>query len=404
MKIAMLSVHSCPLGKLGEKNTGGMNVYIRELARELGRRGHPVDVYTRAHESVHDQVVEFGRNARIIHLKAGEGEEIEKLAIYPHLADFSSDMDDFKRHKGLQYDLIHSHYWLSGWAGRWIQRLWNIPHITMFHTVGAVKNAIAMGEPEPELRLEAEKELVQDCNRIIASTDKEKEALAHYYYAPVDTISVIPCGVNLNLFRPIDKAIALRHLGFNGEGIVLFVGRIDSLKGIDNLLTAMTYLERQRLRLVVIGGDEQSQPEVERLKGLSRSLQIHDSVSFHGLVKQEMLPYFYSAADLLVVPSYYESFGLVTLESLACGTPVLATRVGCVESVIRHGETGYVVTDNAPRRLADKISLLLSMSNEKAVPPQSIRASVTRFSWSNIADAIVKEYRAVIGNYIAEVC
>jgi len=404
MKIAMLSVHSCPLGKLGGENTGGMNVYIRELARELARRGHLVDVYTRAHESVHDQIIQFDRNARIIHLKAGEDEEIHKLAIYPHLADFASDLENFRKHNGLQYDLIHSHYWLSGWAGKWIQRWWNIPHITMFHTVGAVKNSIAIGEPEPELRLDTEKELVKDCHRIIASTDKEKEALAHYYYASKEAISVIPCGVNLDLFRPIDKAIALCHLGFDGEEIILFVGRIDPLKGIENLLRAMTYLENRRLKLVVVGGDAQSHPEMEKLKGLSLSLRIHDSVAFHGLVKQELLPYFYSAADLIVVPSYYESFGLVALESLACGTPVVATKVGCVESVIRHGETGYMVIDNAPRHLAEKITLLLSMSNEKPESPESIRASVTKFSWPNIADAIVKEYRTVIGNYPDMIC
>jgi len=404
MKIAMLSVHSCPLGKLGGENTGGMNVYIRELARELARRGHLVDVYTRAHESVHDQIIQFGRNARIIHLKAGEDEEIHKLAIYPHLADFASELENFRKHNGLQYDLIHSHYWLSGRAGKWIQRWWNIPHITMFHTVGAVKNAIAIGELEPDLRLETEKELVKDCHRIIASTDKEKEALAHYYYAPKETISVIPCGVNLDLFRPIDKAIALSHLGFDGEEIILFVGRIDPLKGIDNLLRAMTYLKNRRLKLVVVGGDAQSHSEMEKLKGLSLSLRIHDSVAFHGLVKQELLPYFYSAADLIVVPSYYESFGLVALESLACGTPVVATKVGCVESVIRHGETGYMVIDNAPRHLAEKITLLLSMSNEKPESPESIRASVTKFSWPNIADAIVKEYRTVIGNYPDMIC
>lgn len=402
MKIAMVSVHSCPLGKLGGENTGGMNVYIRELARELGRRGHLVDVYTRAHESVHDQIVEFGRNTRIIHLKAGEGEEIHKLAIYPHLADFASDLENFRKNNGIQYDLIHSHYWLSGWAGKWIQRWWNIPHITMFHTVGAVKNAIAVGEPEPKLRLDSEKDLVKDCHRIIASTHKEREALAHYYDASPETISVIPCGVNLDLFRPIDKSIALCHLGFDGEEIILFVGRIDPLKGIDKLLRAMSYLENQRLKLVVIGGDAQSQAELERLKSLSLSLQIHDSVAFYGLVKQEMLPYFYSAADLCVVPSYYESFGLVALESLACGTPVVANKVGCIENVIRHGETGYVVMDNAPRRLADKIALLLSMSNGKLKSPQSIRASVTAFSWSNIADAIVNEYGEVQRNYRAE--
>ncbi len=403
MKIAMLSVHSCPLGKLGSKNTGGMSVYIRELARELARRGHTVDVYTRAHESLHDQIVEFGQNARIIHLKAGEGEEIEKLAIYPHLADFARDLENFRKRNALHYDLIHSHYWLSGRAGKWIQRWWNIPHVTMFHTAGAVKNAIGVGEHEPELRLEAEKELVKDCHRIIASTAKEKQDLTHYYSCP-ETISIIPCGVNLDIFRPIDKARALRHLGFNGEKIILFVGRIDPIKGVKNLLTAMSYLKGRMLRLVIIGGDEQSQPEVQKLKSLVQNLRIQHSVAFHGLVEQGILPYFYSAADLCVIPSYYESFGMVALESLACGTPVVAAKVGCLESVIHQGATGYVVGDNAPRRLANKIAQFLSRPNERRKSTETIRASITRFSWSNIADAIVDEYRAVMTDYLARPC
>jgi len=399
LKIAMFSVHSCPLGKLGGENTGGMSVYIRELAFELGKRGHLVDVYTRAHEPVHEQIAKLGKNVRLIHLKAGQEEEIDKLAIYPHLAAFACEVENFRRHNGIHYDLIHSHYWLSGWVGQRIQRWWNIPHITMLHTLGAVKNAIGIGRSEPDLRINSEKALIKDCQRIIAPSKREKEYLIHYYDASPETISIIPCGVNLELFRSLEKEIARSHLGLDGERIILFVGRIDPIKGIDKLLMAMTYLEkRQRLRLVVIGGDEYCRDEVERLKGLSQSLQIHDSVTFLGLVKQEKLPYFYSAADLCVFPSYYESFGLVAIESLACGTPVVATKVGAIESVIRQGETGYVVIDNAPHRLADKIALLLSVPKAEAI--STIRGSVTRFSWSNIAEAMVNEYRAVLSGSI----
>jgi len=391
----MFSVHSCPLGKLGGKDTGGMSVYIRELCRELGRRGHMVDVYTRAHEPVHDQIVELGKNARLIHLKAGQEEEIDKLAIYPHLADFACEVEDFRKHNALYYDLIHSHYWLSGWVGQWLQRRWNIPHITMLHTLGAVKNAIGTGKSEPDLRINFEKALIKDCHRIIAPTEREKEYLIHYYDASPEVISVIPCGVDLELFRSVEKEIARSYLGLDGEQIILSVGRIAPIKGIEKLLMAMTHLEkRQKLKLVVIGGDEHCQDEVQRLKNLSQSLQIHDSVTFLGLVKQEKLPYFYSAADLCVFPSYYESFGLVALESLACGTPVVTTNVGAMESIIRQGETGYVVIDNAPQRLADKIALLLSMSRAQAI--STIRNSVTKFSWSNIAEAMVNEYRACL--------
>ena len=402
LKIAMLSVHSCPLGKLGGENTGGMSIYIRELCRELGRRGHLVDIYTRAHEPVHDQIVELGKNVRLIHLRAGQEEEIEKLAIYPHLAEFACEVENFRKHNGLHYDLIHSHYWLSGWIGKRMQRWWDIPHITMLHTLGAVKNAIGIGMNEPDLRINSEKALVRDCNRIIAPTEREKEYLIHYYDASPKAITVIPCGVNLELFRSVEKEIARNYLGLDGKGIILFVGRIVPLKGIDKLLMAMPYLENgQRLKLLVIGGDEYCQDEMKRLKSLAQSLQIHDSVSFLGLVKHEELPYFYSAADLCVLPSYYESFGLVALESLACGTPVVVTKVGGLESVIRQGDTGYVVLDNTPFRLANKMARLLSMSNKEAI--SSIRASVTKFSWSKIAEAIVNEYRAVLSSYSAKI-
>jgi D-inositol-3-phosphate glycosyltransferase len=399
----MLSIHSCPLGKVGGENTGGMSVYIRELAHELGRRGHLVDVYTRIHEPAHDEIAEIGQNVRLIHLKAGE-KEIEKLAIYYYLDDFAHNLENFRKQNGPRYDLIHSHYWLSGLTGKRLQQWWGIPHVMGFHTLGAVKNAIGIGEGEPDLRINAEKELVRDCHRIIASTMKGKKDLIDYYDASPETISVIPCGVNLDLFRPIGRETARCYLGLKEERIILFVGRIIPLKGIDNLLKAMTYLERKEgIKLVVIGGDEHCQTEVERLKDLSRSLKIQESVIFLGLVKQEILPFFYSAANLCVVPSYYESFGLVVLESLACGTPVVATRVGGAESVIRHGETGYVVRNNDSCHLADKIALLLSMSNGDTEFVGTVRASVVNYSWSNIAEAILAEYRSVLGDFSARV-
>jgi D-inositol-3-phosphate glycosyltransferase len=398
----MLSIHSCPLGKVGGENTGGMSVYIRELAHELGRRGHLVDVYTRIHEPAHDEIAEIGKNVRLIHLKAGE-KEIEKLAIYYYLDDFAHNLENFRKQDGPRYDLIHSHYWLSGLTGKRLQQWWGIPHVMGFHTLGAVKNAIGIGEGEPDLRINAEKELVRDCHRIIASTMKGKKDLIDYYDASPETISVIPCGVNLDLFRPIGRETARCYLGLKEERIILFVGRIIPLKGIDNLLKAMTYLERKEgIKLVVIGGDEHCQTEVERLKDLSRSLKIQESVIFLGLVKQEILPFFYSAANLCVVPSYYESFGLVVLESLACGTPVVATRVGGAESVIRHGETGYVVRNNDSCHLADKIALFLSTSNGDT-DVGTVRASVVNYSWSNITEAILAEYRSVLRDFSARV-
>jgi len=402
LKIAMLSAHSCPMGRLGAKDTGGMSVYILELARELGRRGHWVDVYTRLHDPNDGQITGIGERARLIHLRAGEDGEIHKLAVYPHLPGFACHLENFRKQEGIQYDLLHSHYWLSAWAGRFLQVWWDVPHIVMFHTTGAIKNAIGIGEKEPGLRLETEKCIVKHSHRVIVATEREKRDLIWHYGASPESIRVIPCGVNLDLFQPVAKDLAW-ELGFNpDEKHILFVGRIEPLKGVARLLLATAYLRnRHKVRLWIIGGDEQSQGEVERLKKLAGELQIKDSVNFLGVVRQAELPCFYSAADVCVVPSYYESFGLVILESLACGTPVVATDVGAAKQVIRQGKTGYVVPNNSPRRLAQKIALLLAQSRADAESLNAMRASVARFSWANIAAAIEAEYEAVLADYRA---
>ena len=398
----MLSAHSCPVGTPGAKDTGGMSVYIRELARELGKQGALVDVYTRIHDRKDTQTVNLGQNARLIHLRAGEDEKIHKLAVYSHLPDFACNLENFRKQNNLRYDLVFSHYWLSGWVGEYLQRWWNVPHVMVFHTLGAVKNALDIGEDEPELRLEAERDLARNCHHIIATTEKEKEELVLHYGASPERISVIPCGVNLELFQPVDKEMARQQLGFDDDKVILFVGRIEPLKGIDQLLKTMTYLQNgQRARLMIIGGDEHSQYEVKRLQRLSRDLHIEGSVTFSGLIKHEELPYFYSAANVCVIPSYYESFGMVALESIACGTPVVATNVGGLKSVIHQGDTGYIVMDNTPPHLAEKIALLLSKPSPDTESALSIRASVTGFSWSNIAQKVITEFREIAANYSA---
>lgn len=398
----MLSIHSCPLGRLGEENTGGMSVYVRELARELSKRGHWVDVFTRIHEPMHDRIVTLGQNARLIHLQAGKEERISKLAIYNHLTEFTHNLENVRKSEGVEYDIIHSHYWLSGWAGQHVQKLWGIPHIISFHTLGAVKNSIGIGEEEPMLRIQSEEELVKNCQQIIVSTSLGRDELIHYYGASPYRIRIIPCGVNLDLFRPIDQERARRRLNLNGEDVLLFVGRLVPIKGLDRLLMAISYLERKRpMKLLVIGGDEQSPPSREDLKNLTKELGISDHVTFFGFVDHEELPWFYSVADVCVIPSFHESFGLVALESLACGTPVIATKVGVMESVIRSSHNGYVVDDNTPVLLAGKIVRFLSEVSRIPKPIDVIRASVLQFTWSHVAEAIEREYSSVIKGYLA---
>ncbi len=404
MRIAMLSAHSCPVGNLGAKDTGGMSVYVRELAHEMGKLGLLVDVYTRVHDRNDPQIVELGENARLIHLKAGEDGELDKLAMYPYIPDFAGRLDDFRENEKLDYDLVFSHYWLSGCVGRFLQHWWNVPHFMMFRKPVAAKNAVGIGEVEPELRFETDRQLARDCHHIITATRKEKEELVWRFNASPDRITVIPCGVNMELFQPVDKEVARRQLGLGDERLVLFVGRIEPLKGIDQLLRAVAYLQNgRRPRLMIIGGDEHSQDEMERLRWLSGELHIGDSVTFPGLIEQKRLPLFYSAADVCAVPSYYETFGLVALESLACGTPVVATNVGGFKDIIRQGETGYVLPDNNPRDLADKIGGLLSRPSVDRQTALSIRASVSEFSWSNIARAVARQCREVLAKSLAPV-
>ena len=403
LKIAMLSTHSCPMGKLGGKDTGGMSVWVKEVAAIWGKLGHSIDVYTRIKDLKDTHIVEIGNNARLIHLPAGKIGEISKLSLFDYLPDFADNVENFRKENDLQYDLVLSHYWLSGQAGRILQIHWNVPHIVMFHTLGVMKNTLVVGEPEPELRLETEKSLTHGCCYIIAATPQEKRALVKHYGAIPENVFVIPCGVNMEKFRPVNKMIARQHIGFDGDKLVVFIGRIEALKGIDQLIKALPLLPKDRdVRLLIAGGDEYSRPEIDRLKALAGTLGIANRVSFPGLIKQEQLLYYYSAADVCVSPSYYESFGLTPLESLACGTPVVATDVGAARDIIRGEVAGYVVPDNAPRVLADKIELVLARPNNAATAEQ-IRKSITGFNWENTARASLKICRKAVARYSAPV-
>jgi D-inositol-3-phosphate glycosyltransferase len=397
----MLSIHSSPIGELGKKDTGGMSVYVRELARSLGKRGHRVDVFTRLQDPGWQPQVQLYENVRLIHLRAGNNGYMPTLALYPYLDDFFFELERFRASERLRYDLIHSHYWLSGQVGMRLQERWMVPHMFMFHTLGMLKNITVKDEHESDLRIATEKDLVQNCQRILAATERERKHLLRYYEAHPEKICVVPCGVNLDLFRPIDKRSARRQLGFaDNESIVLYVGRLAPIKGIERLLEAMTHLKRLKpLRLLIVGGDDRDTRESRDLQRLSQELGIQDAVTFVGRVDHEKLPPYYCAADVLVLPSHYETFGLVALEALASGTPVVATRVGAMETILREGETGSVVANGAPQILAVGIEKFLGGSWTGALPAAAIRASVFGFGWNTVASAIIDEYATLLQEF-----
>ena len=395
LRIAMLSIHSNPIGELGTNDTGGMSVYIRELARELGKRGHRIDIYTRLRNGRHQPVIDLFEKVRLIHLGIPNNGNLSRLALYPYLPDFFKSMENFRSQEGIAYDIIHSHYWLSGQLGNWAQELWNRPHLVMLHTLGEVKNRTGVGRPEPELRIAAEKELVKTCHRILAPTEREKDNLVRYYGVSEEKIGIVPCGVNLDLFQPERKQAARKHLGLDPDDIILLnVGRFDPLKGIDRLLEALVHLrDHRRLRLVIVGGDGDKAPESQFLRQKAINLGIGDKVLFAGRIEQKYLPPYYNSADVLVISSHYESFGLVGLEALACGRPVVSTPVGAMERLIQKSQAGQVVRDTLSQSLAKGIQSIITHSTP---PADEIRKSVLEYSWSNVASATLKEYETAV--------
>jgi D-inositol-3-phosphate glycosyltransferase len=400
----MLSAHSCPVGDLGAKDTGGMSVYIRELTHELAKKGHSIDVYTRIHDPADPLVEDLNERARLIHLRAGKEATVQKMAVYFSLPEFTFNLENYWQDNNLRYDIVFSHYWMSALVGKYLRQKYETPYITMYHTLGAVKNAIGIGEGEPALRIVSERDTIADCQKVIVATENEKRDLERYYSALPEKVGVVPCGVNMELFRPVDKMLARQQLGLSDDKILLFVGRIDPLKGIDQLIKTIPLLKNHDgLRLIIIGGDENSRGEVARLEKLSDELGVRGKVTFQGLIKQDQLSHFYSAADVCVVPFYYESFGLVPLESLACGTPVVATDVGDLKNIIRQGETGYIVPDNSPEKLAASISLLLSKPRLDMESSLAIRASVNRWDWANVAEQVAGEMQRVVDGRLVPV-
>lgn len=397
LRIAMLSIHSSPLGELGTGDTGGMSVYIREISRELGKAGHRVDIYTCAGGGRLNSEELLSENVRLIHLRIGNNGHIGKRALYEYLPEVFLSMEAYMTANSICYDLVHSHYWLSGSVGRLAQDRWCVPHIMMFHTTGIAKRMACGQEREPFLRLISEKRLARASDRVLAATESEKKLLMKYYDVPGENIGVVPCGVNLQQFQPVARRLARRELGLHdSQFIALYVGRFAPVKGLERLLAAAVHLRfRQGLRFVIIGGDDRQTPVSAELRRLAKRAFIEGVIQFQGRIEHDLLPLYYSAADVLVVPSYYESFGMVALESLACGTPVIATRVGAMDTLIQDGRTGFLVDSPGPFSLASAIENIMVAPLNGGMSRDQIRASVLGYGWSDVASAIVREYAAI---------
>ena len=410
LRIAMISYHTCPLATLGGKDTGGMNVYVRDLTQALGRIGIHVDVFTRSQdEHVPHVLHDLGFGNRVVHIPAGPEVPIPKDELVEYIPQFVAGIQSFASEKGLHYDIIHSHYWMSGLAGIYLKNLWDLPMVHMFHTLGEMKNRVARSpeQIESKRRIKAESEILTHANRIVAATLAERAQLEWLYKADPKKIVVIPPGVDVSHFYPIPIDEAKAFIGIESdEQMVLYVGRIEPLKGVDTLIQAMSCINFGEINsgkpilLTIIGGDPDVDPEdmsleMVRLQKLCNDLFLGKMVIFLGKRGQDTLPYYYSAADVCVMPSHYESFGMVALEAMACGTPVVASQVGGLAFLVQDGITGYHVPDDDPSELCGRLKQLLSDHELRRTLGIQANSYAQEYAWDKITDQVVMLYKDV---------
>jgi D-inositol-3-phosphate glycosyltransferase len=413
MNIAMLSYHTCPLATLGGKETGGMNVYVRDLTRQLGRMGLRVDVFTRSQdEHVPHVLHDLGYGNRVVHVPAGPEIPLPKKQLAGYILQFVEGIQRFSSEKEIRYDLIHSHYWMSGLAADALKADWASPIVHMFHTLGEMKNRVARSEAEKEgaYRLDGERRVLARADRIVAATLAERAQLEWLYKADARKIIVIPPGVDTSRFYPIPIDEAKQFVGVPPEKcLLLYVGRIEPLKGVETLIYAVALLRKraacpkQSVYLSIIGGEPDTSPEamdaeMARLRMLCSQLGMDDVVVFLGKRSQDTLPYYYSAAQVVVVPSHYESFGLVALEAMACGTPVIASQVGGLAFLVQDGVTGYHVPDDDPEALCEKLASLLGDETLRRSLGRNAAEYAQNYAWEKIAKQIVGLYEELVGD------
>jgi D-inositol-3-phosphate glycosyltransferase len=394
-RVAVLSLHTSPLEAAGSGDAGGMNVYINEVAAEMARRGVQSDIFTRRTDTTTPDIVEVMDGVRVITIEAGPPRPVHKDVLRTYVRRFA---DGVSAHG--PYNVIHAHYWLSGVAGMLVKDTWNVPLVVSFHTLARVKDVASPGDPpEPVFRKRGEVRVIRSADRIIAPTTTERDQLIDLYDADPNKIFVAPPGVDLDRFSPGDRKAAKERFGFSDDPLVVFVGRLQAFKGTDIAVDAMAHLQRlvPDSQLAIVGGDSPrgNRGERMRLRLAARRLGVLDKLRFMEPVSHDQLPELYRAADVVVVPSASESFGLVALEASACGTPVVATAVGGLRQIVRDGESGYLVQ----RR--DSVSFAAALSRVLADPGAQDRLGANavkeahRFPWARTTDGILEAFVSV---------
>ena len=405
-RVAMLMVHTCPLEQAGIGDAGGMNIYVAESAARMAAQGVEVDIFTRRDHLDLPEVVELSPGVNVHHLDAGHDLHWTKEQVPAHFNELTAE---FKKALSSErnYDLIHSHYWLSGKVAMPVAKELKLPLVHTMHTMARVKNLnLAEGErPEPMIRVQGETQIVAAASALTANTDAEAASLVSLYDACPDTVHVVTPGVDLYNFTPgAGRSAARKVIGVAADThVITFVGRIQPHKGPEVLIRAIAELVshspqlRPKLRVFIVGGASGvNGSEVERLKELANWLNIDDVISFLPPVPRNELPNWYRAADLVCVPSYSESFGLVALEAQACGTPVVATAVGGLRTAVADGISGVLVDGHDPRAWSSVLARLLQEPQRRVLLSMGAIEHASHFGWDATARGTLDIYDQVI--------
>ena len=393
-------MHTSPTASLGHNANGGLNVYVHEVATGFSERGIATDIFTRRGAG-DPEVEQLAAHSRVIYLPAGQG--LDKYALHGQVPAFADRIATFADRNRVMYDLLFSHYWLSGEVACLLRPKFGAGWAHVAHTLGLVKNKnLAAGaRPEPELRIRVETEIAAQADLLIASTEDERADLVRLYGADPDHTAVVAPGVDLSMFQPVERDDARRKIGYGPGRLLLFVGRLERLKGVEVAIRALALLRDRAhddVRLLILGEDsrEGEESEMERLKAVASSVGVRDRVDFLGSVAHHELPFFYSAADVCVMPSYSESFGLVGLEAQACGTPVVGSDVTGLRSVVRDEVSGYLLESHDPAMYAERIGRLLENPDLASQMGRHGRLLSQRFSWTRTTDRLETLFDGVV--------
>lgn len=412
-RLAVISTHTSPLARPGTTKAGGMNVYVAELAKQLASRERIVDIYTRRDRPDLPAVVEIAPGARVVHVDVGPPTVLPPIEVAAHIDAFTARVDQIARERGWSYELLHSHYWVSGLSGIALAQRWGRPHAATFHTLGEIKNRhycepeIEVGRPEPAIRIAGEHHVASCADLLIPWTAHERDFLVDFYRADPSRIRIVPGGVDLERFHSGDRAAAreivrrqLPGLCVDDAPTILFVGRLERLKGVDLLIEALAQLRRRFAaappRLWIIGGDERDAAERARLRALAEALGVADRLSMQDAAPHALLPHLYRAADVCAMPSAYESFGLVTVEAMACGTPAVASGVGGLLTTISDGRNGYLAPQRTAAAFAERLARVLGAPDRGAAMGLRAAASVRRYAWPVVAERMLELYESLL--------